>query len=91
MSILSKVSQTGKISHKKNHKISLILGILKNNTNELTYKTEIDTDMENKLNIYQRRKSRGGMNYDVNNIHTRLYSTGSSTAYPVITYNGKEH
>ena len=28
--------------------ISLICGILKNDTNELTYKTEIDSDIENK-------------------------------------------
>ena len=28
--------------------ISLICGILKNDTNELTYKTEIDSDKENK-------------------------------------------
>ena len=31
-----------------NHMISLICGILKNDTNEPTYKTEIDSDIENK-------------------------------------------
>ena len=63
----------------KYHKISLLLGILKNDTNELTFKTEIDSDLENKLNVYQRGKSRGGMNYNGNNIHALLYTQAYCT------------
>ena len=44
--ILNEVSRTEK---DKYHVISLICGILKNNTNELIYKTEID--IENKLMV----------------------------------------
>ena len=40
ITILSKVSQTEK---DKYHMISLLCGILKNDTNELIYKTEIDS------------------------------------------------
>ena len=40
--ILSEISQTQK---DKYHMISLICGILKNGTNELIYKTEIESQM----------------------------------------------
>ena len=59
--ILSEVSQTEK---GKYHMTSLICGILKNNTNELIYKTERLTDLENKLMEtygYQRGRP-GGIN-----------------------------
>ena len=43
----------------KYHIISLICGILKNDTNELIYKTEIDSDIENKLVT---KRDGGGIN-----------------------------
>ena len=46
--ILSEVSQTEK---DKYHMISFICGSKINGTNELTYKTEIVTDVENKLMV----------------------------------------
>ena len=50
--IISEVSQTEK---DKYHMISLVCGILKNDTNELFYKTNRLTDLENKLMVsYQR-------------------------------------
>ena len=45
--ILSEVRQT----KTKYHMISLIYGILKNDTNELIYKTETDSQTENKLMV----------------------------------------
>ena len=72
--ILTEVSE-----RKTNIMASLICGILKNDTNELTFKTEIDADLENKLNVYQRGKSRGGMNYNGNNIHALLYTQAYCT------------
>ena len=38
---------------------SLISGILKNSTNELIYKTEIVTDVENKLTITKKERGQG--------------------------------
>ena len=49
--ILSEVSQTEK---DKYHMISLICGILKNDTDELICKTEIDSQTENKLMVTKR-------------------------------------
>ena len=49
--ILSEVSQTEK---DKYHMISLTCGILKNGTNELTYKTNRVTDIEKKLVVTRR-------------------------------------
>ena len=46
--ILSEVSQTEK---DKYHMLSLICGILKNDTNGLTYKTGTDSDLENELMV----------------------------------------
>ena len=46
--ILSEVSQSEK---DKYHMISLICGILKNDTNELIYKTEIDSQLK-KTNLW---------------------------------------
>ena len=70
---------------------------LKNDTNELIYKTETDPDLENKLmvtkgerwgeagiNIYTQLYIKQIINKDL------LYSTGNSTQYSVITYTGKE-
>ena len=56
--ILSEVSQTEKGRY---HKISLTCGIFKNDTNELTYKTEIDLDIENKLMVTKGERW-GGIN-----------------------------
>ena len=53
--ILSEVSQTEK---EKYHMISLLWGILKNDTDELIYKTETDSDIENKLVVTE--GERGG-------------------------------
>ena len=55
--ILSKVSLT----EKDKYMIWLICGILKNDTNELVYKTKIDLDIENKLMI-TKGKVEGGVN-----------------------------
>ena len=51
--VLSEVSQTEK---DKYHMISLICGILKKATNELVYKTEIESDVENKLMVTKGEK-----------------------------------
>ena len=50
MIMLSEISQTEK---DKYHMIPLICGILKNGTNELIYKTEIDSRMQ-KTNLWLR-------------------------------------
>ena len=55
---LSKVSQTEKDKYMR----SLICGILKNGTNELIYKTEPVTDVENELMVTKRE--RGGYKLD---------------------------
>ena len=54
--ILSEVSQTEK---DKYHMISLICGILKNDTDELICKTEIDSQTENKLMVTKRERGEG--------------------------------
>ena len=36
--------------------VSLIYGILKNDTNELIYKTETDSDLENKLLVIKGKR-----------------------------------
>jgi len=47
--------------------------ILKNDTNEFIHKTEILTDIENKLNGYQRRNRGGGINQELGLIYTYYY------------------
>ena len=42
--------------------ISLICRILKNDTNELIYKTETDSDLENELMVTRGKGWRGGIN-----------------------------
>ena len=59
---LSKVSQTEKDKYMR----SLICGILKNGTNELIYKTETVTDVENKLMVTKRERWWGGGWYKLN-------------------------
>ena len=73
---------------------------LKNETNELIYKTK--TDSENKFRVTKGGKwEGGGINQEVGiSIYTLLhikqinkdllYRIGSSTQYSVITYMGKE-
>ena len=56
ITILSEVIQTVKDKHLM---ISLICGIFKKDTNELTCRTEIDTDFENKLMV-TKGTGRGG-------------------------------
>ena len=56
---------------------SLISGILKNSTNELIYKTEIVTDVENKLTITKKERGQGRDklgDWDWH-IHTTIYKT----------------
>ena len=75
--------------------------ILKNDTNELIYKTETDlTDIENKLMVTKREAwGGGGINQDLGiKIHTLLYirkdllySTGNYIQYSMINHNGKEY
>ena len=54
--ILSKVRD-------KCHLISLICGILRNDTNELIYKTETDSQTENKLMVTKGKRKGGGINW----------------------------
>ena len=75
---------------------------LKNDTNELIYKTEKDSQTQ-KTNLWlPRGRLGGGINQEIG-IHIYillyvkqilnkdlLYSTGNSTQYSVITYMGKE-
>ena len=56
MIIRSEVSQTEK---DKYHRISLICGNLKNGTNELIYKTETDSDIDNKLMVTKGEREGG--------------------------------
>ena len=58
--ILSEVNQTERDKH---HMISLVYGIQKkNDTKELIYKTEIDSQIQKKTQGYQRGKQGGGIN-----------------------------
>ena len=57
--ILSEVSQKEK---DKYHMISLICGILKNNTDQLIYKTGTDLQAENKLRVNKGKRGGGGIN-----------------------------
>ena len=98
--ILSEISQT---ETEKYHMTSLICGILKNGTNELIYKTEIESQMQ-KTNLWlPRGESRDGgeINWEtgidkytllyIKQITNKdlLYCTGSSSQYSM-TYMGKE-
>ena len=80
--------------------ISLIYGILKNDTNELIYKTETDSQTENKL-LVTKEERRGGMDWEfgisrckllyiewINN-KVLLYRTGNYIQPPGIIHNGK--
>ena len=55
--ILSEVSQTEKYKY---HMILLICGILKNGTNELIYKTEMESEMQKQTYGYQGGKGEEG-------------------------------
>ena len=69
--ILRKVSQTEKDEY---HMISLIHGILKNGTNELIYKTEIESQIQ-KTNLWLPGGEGGGeINWEIGiDIYTLLY------------------
>ena len=82
--------------------ISLICGILKNGTNELIYKTELESPMQ-KTNLWlPGDKAGGGINWETGtDIYTLpyikyitnknlLYNTGKSTQYSIMDYMGKE-
>ena len=74
--------------------------ILKNGTNELIYKTEIESQMQ-KTKLWLPREKRE-INWEIDiDIYTLLYiksitnknlqySTGNSTQYSIISYMGKE-
>ena len=100
INILSEVSQTEK---DKYHMILLVCGILKKNgTNELIYKTRVESQMQ-KTNLWlPEGKEEEGISQETRiNIYTLLcikqitnknllYSTGSSTQCFVIAYLGIE-
>ena len=68
--ILSEVSQTEK---DKYHMVSLTCGILKNDTNELIYKTERDAQIQ-KTNLRLPKGKGGGINQEFGiNRYTLLY------------------
>ena len=95
----SEVSQKQK---DKYHMISLMCGILKNDTNEFTYKTEIDSQIQKANSWLAKGKGWGGINQEFGiKIYTLLYikqttnedllySTENCTQYLVLTYNGRE-
>ena len=99
MIILIEVSQKEK---DKYHMISLICGVYKNNTSELIYKTETDSQTSKTNLRFPKREGWRGINQEVRiNRYTLiyiksiinkdlLYSTGNSTQHSVITYMGKE-
>ena len=97
--ILSEVSQ-----RKTNTIYHLYVESKKNDTNELIYKTETNSQIS-KTNLWLPKGKRGvggGINQELGtNIHTLLYikwitnrdllySTGNSAQYSAITYMGKE-
>ena len=88
---LSQVSQTGKDKH---HMILLICGVFKKGTNELTYKAEIVTDIENKFMVTRGLVGMDNWNIGID-IYTilyikqitnnyLLYSTGNCSQYSVM-------
>ena len=95
--ILNEISQTEKYKY---HMISLICEIQKNDTNELIYKAEIDSQIQ-KTNSQLPKGREVGMNQEFGiNRYTLLYvkqitnmdllySTENTTQYFIITYKGK--
>ena len=76
---------------------------LKNNTNQLIYKTKADSQTENRLVIDKGEGVEGGMEWEfgisrckllytewINN-KVPLYSTGNYIQYLLIHHNGKEY
>ena len=53
--------------------ISLICGIQKNDTNELIYKTEMDSDIENKYVGTKGKKLWGGINWEFGLTYSHYY------------------
>ena len=94
--ILSEVSQT---ERQIPYDITYMWN-LKYDTNKVLYKTETDSDIENRL---VGRRGGGGMEWEFGvsrcklfhiewlNNKVLLYSTGSYIQYPVINHNGKEY
>ena len=98
--MLHEISQTQK---DKYHMISLTCGIYETDTNELIYKTEIDSQTQRTDLWLPRKGSRGGKEWEfgisrgkllyigwINN-KILLYSTGNNIQYPVTNRNGKEY
>ena len=81
--------------------MSLTCGILKENTNEMIYKIEIDSQTQ-KTNLWLPKGKGGGINWVLGinryalqyiiqiNKKALLYSTGNHIQHILITYNGKE-
>ena len=75
----------------------------KYDTNEPIYKTETDSQTENRFVFAKQRGSGGGVDYEFGisrckllyeawiNKKVLLYSTGIYIRYPVINHNGKEY
>ena len=91
--IPSEISQT----EKDKYMISHICGIFRNDTKELIYKTETDSQTQ-KINVWEKGRINLGFGIErytplyikYRNIKDLLYSTGKYSQYSVITYNGKE-
>ena len=95
--ILSGVSQT----EKDKYDIAYMWN-LKKGTNELIYKTEIESEMQKTKLWLPGQKGRGGIHWEIGiDIYTLLYmkqitnkdllySTGNSTQYSVMAYMEKE-
>ena len=66
--ILSEVNQTKK---DKYHMLLLIHGILKNDTNELPYKTETDSQTSKTNLLLPKWKDRGGINQELRLAYTQ--------------------
>ena len=86
-----------KLEKDKFHITSLIGRIFKNDTNELNYKMEADSDLENELMVSRQEEWEGGIDWEFGmDMYTLLYlkciinqdlmhSTGNSAQYFVTT------
>ena len=67
------LSEVGQKQKDKHHIISLICGIYKSCTNESIYKTEVNTNVENKLMVMKRESPGRDTLGDWIGIYTLLY------------------
>ena len=96
---LSEVSQTGRAKY---HMMQVICGIQNNGTNELIYRTEIESQIEKTYIWLPRGEGDGGINWEIGiYTYTLLYIkqlinknmpciTGNSTQCSIMTCIGKE-